>query len=111
VAERVTSFCDAVNILAFNLGLLMHSEHVPQGPTKELLVKTQRNGKTVQIAKSLAELRGLADLIPEYSEYGRSLVNHVGLHEDPIASARFPLADRPPEPQQWSYTGDPLPIE
>lgn len=111
LTERVSHFTDGVQILAFNRGLIMHSTIGASGPTQDIFLKTQRNGKTVGCGITLGELRTIADTMRDFRIFGRALASCIvdELGNRP-ASWRSPLPDKPPIPPRLRYTDEEIPI-
>ena len=118
IEVRVAHFLAGYQSLAFNRNMLMHSQITGGGATTAILLKTQRDGKTVGCQLTLPELRKIADDMDTYRNFGMALTNHITFeHGDGAqffivknapAGGLFPLPDKPPEPNRLRYTSGPF---
>jgi hypothetical protein len=121
--DAVGHFIAAINICNANRNSLAHSnimwtdhygEAIPFMPTdKTVLFKSTKNGHTIGAAPTLPELRGIADDINTYCEYGRMLGNalNVALSNPPTFSpSPFPWPSKPALPRNLEYKSGPIPL-
>lgn len=121
--DAVRHFIAAINICNANRNSLTHSSmmwtdyigsDIPFTSTdKTILYKSAKKGHTVGVALTLPELRGVADDINTYCEYGRMLGNaiNVALSNPPtLPVSVFPWPDKPSLPRSLEYKSGPIPL-
>lgn len=114
----IDHFITAYRSLVFNRNMLMHSQIYAGGATTSILLKTQKNGKTVGCPVTLKELRQIADDMEAYREYGIGLSNHISLPrlvaifgmDGPIPDAVASSPPAPALPIRLTYSSEPIPI-
>ena len=116
IQDRIECFLEGYKSLAFNRNLLMHSQIMFGGATTSILMRTQRDGKTVGCQLTIPELRRIADDMEAFRTFGMTLANHISFSRDGIllsitdrpVDGLFPLPDKPPLPSRLEYTGGPI---
>jgi hypothetical protein len=112
-ADHLAHFIKAFNVCLENRNHLMHSGLAWTGTIGDpILFKTTKQGRTHASAPTLDELRGVADDIHRYCDYGRAIGNAINLRlsDPPIFSgAVFPWPDKSPLPRSLRYTQDAIP--
>jgi hypothetical protein len=112
----IEHFLTAYKSLAFNRNMLIHSQIMFGGATTTILMKTQRDGKTVGCQLTIPELRQIADDMEVYRVFGMGLANHISFSRHGVllstdaapVGGLFPLPDKPPQPGRLEYTSDPI---
>jgi hypothetical protein len=115
--QHVGHFVEGYKSNVHNRNMLMHSQILPGGATKSILIMTQRNGKTVGCSVTLQALRKVGDDMETFRGYGLALgacINWPKLaHIFGIATPTPPpelltWPGKPPLPNRLEYTSDPI---
>jgi hypothetical protein len=116
--EHIAHFLAGYRSMVHNRNVLMHSQIFPGGIGTSILIKTQKDGKTVGCAVTLSELRQIADDMNAFHAYGLALTNCINLPKishifgvtNPPPPELLALPDKPALPNRLDYTSDPIPI-
>jgi hypothetical protein len=116
--EHIAYFIAGYRSIIHNRNMLMHSQMFPGGLSTSVLIKTQKDGRTVGCAVTLAELKQIADDINAYNVYGLAVSNCINLPKlahvfgvtNPAPPELLVLPDKPTRPNRLEYTSDPIPI-
>lgn len=117
ILEHVSHFIAGYSSIVHNRNMLMHSQVFPGGLGMSILIKTQRNGKTVGCGVTLTQLMQIADDMHAFYGYGIALSNCINLPKlaelmgatEPPPRELSTLPNKPALPNRLEYTSDPIP--